>query len=65
MEGGSARRYSLKGRERAIVSQTNIVIVCKATLRKILRDRVERIIMVFFEHIDTIFNSTELTFFVE
>ena len=31
MERGSARRSSLKGRERAIVNQTNIGTVSKAT----------------------------------
>ena len=40
---GSARRSSLKGRERAIVSQTNIGTVSKATLGKLPRDGVERI----------------------
>ena len=40
---GSARRSSLKGRERAIVSQTNIGTVSKATLLKLLKDGVERI----------------------
>ena len=39
----SARRSSLKGRERAIVNQTNIGTVSKATLEKHLRDMVERI----------------------
>ena len=39
---GSARRPSLKGRERAIVSQTNIGTVSKTTLGK-LRDGMERI----------------------
>ena len=43
VERGSARRSSLKGQERAIVSQTNIGTVSKATLGKLLRDRVERI----------------------
>ena len=43
VERGSARRSSLKGRERAIVNQTNIETVSKATLRKLLRDGVERI----------------------
>ena len=43
VEKGSARQSSLKGRERAIVSQTNIGNVSKATLRKLLRDRVEHI----------------------
>ena len=43
VERGSARRSRLKGRERAIVSQTNIGTVLKATLGKLLRDGVERI----------------------
>ena len=43
VERGSSGRSSLKGRERVIVSQTNIGIVSKATLEKPLRDRVERI----------------------
>ena len=43
VERGSARRSSLKGRERAIVSQTNIGTVSKATLGTLLRDGVERI----------------------
>ena len=43
VEIGSARRSSLKGRERAIVSQTNIATVSKAALGKLLRDGVERI----------------------
>ena len=43
VERGSARRSSLKGRERAIVNHTNIGTVSKATLGKLLRDRVERI----------------------
>ena len=34
---------SLKGRERAIVNQTNIGTVSKATLGKLLRDGLERI----------------------
>ena len=38
-----ARRSSLKGRERAIVNQTNIRTVSKAALGKLLRDGVERI----------------------
>ena len=37
VERGSARRSSLKGRERAIVNQTNIGTVSKATLGKLLR----------------------------
>ena len=43
VERGSARRPSLKGRERTIVNQTNIRTVSKATLGKLLRDRVENI----------------------
>ena len=43
VERGSARRSSLKGRERAIVSQTNIGTVSKAMLGKPQRDGVERI----------------------
>ena len=39
----SARRSSLKGRERAIVNQVNIGTVSKATLGKLLRHGVERI----------------------
>ena len=42
VERGSARRSSLKGRERAIVNQTNIT-VSKATMGKLLRDEMERI----------------------
>ena len=51
VERGSARRSSLKGRERAIVNQTNIGTVSKATLGKRLRDGVERIIMGFSERV--------------
>ena len=43
VERGSARRSSLKGRERAVVNRTNIGTVSKATLGKLLRDRMERI----------------------
>ena len=43
VEKGSARRSSLKGRERAVVSQTNTGTVSKATSWKLLRDRMERI----------------------
>ena len=43
VDRGSARRSSLKGRERVIVNQTNIGTVSKATLGKRLRDGVERI----------------------
>ena len=42
VERESTRRSSLKGRERAIVSQTNIGAVSKATLGKQLRAGVER-----------------------
>ena len=43
VERGSARRSSLKGRERATGSQTNVGTVSKATLWKLLRDGVEGI----------------------
>ena len=43
VERGSARRSSLKGRERAIVSQTTIGTVSKVSLGKLLRVGVERI----------------------
>ena len=43
VERESARRSSLIGRETAIVNQTNIGTVSKATLGKLLRDGVERI----------------------
>ena len=43
VERGSATQSSLKGRERAIVSLTNIGTVSKATLGKLLRDGVEHI----------------------
>ena len=56
MERGSARRSSLKGRERAIVNQTNIGTVSKATLGTLLRDGVECIIMGFSESEDAILN---------
>ena len=41
VERGSARRSSFKGRGRAIVSQTNIGSVSKATLGKLLGEGVE------------------------
>ena len=41
MERRSARRFSSKRRERAVVSQTNIGTVSKATLGKPLGDAVE------------------------
>ena len=40
-ERGSARRSSLKGRERAIVNQTNIGSVSKAVLGTLLGEWVE------------------------
>ena len=43
VERGIARRSSLKGRERAIVNQTNIGTVSRPTLGKLLRDGMERI----------------------
>ena len=43
VERVSSRRSSLKGRERAIVNQTNIGTVSKATLGKGLSNMVERI----------------------
>ena len=49
--GNFARRSSLKGREKAIVSQTNIGTVSKATLWKRLTDRTERIITGFSERL--------------
>ena len=42
VERGSARRSSLKGREVAIVNQTNVGTVSKAALGERLRDGVER-----------------------
>jgi len=42
VEKGSARQSSVKGRERAIVSQTNIGTFSKATFGKLLSDGVER-----------------------
>ena len=55
VERGSARWYSLKGRERAIVNQTNIGTIAKATLGKLLRDGGGSH-MGFSEHIDTTSN---------
>ena len=43
VERGSARQSSLKGGERAVVSQANIRTVSKATLGTLLRVGVERI----------------------
>ena len=43
IQKGSGRRSVLRGRHRAIVNQTNIGTVSKATLGKLLRDGVERV----------------------
>ena len=43
IERGSAQRSSLRGRGRAIVNETNIGTVSKATLEKLPRNWVERI----------------------
>ena len=43
VEKGSARKSSLKGRERAIVNETNIGTVSKATEGKVLRNVMEGI----------------------
>ena len=43
VERESTRRSVLSGRERAIVSQTKIRTVSKASLEKLLRDGMERI----------------------
>ena len=43
VESGSARLSSLKGKQRAIVNQSNIGTVSKAALGKLLRDGVERV----------------------
>ena len=56
LERGSARQSSLKGRERATVSQTNTGIVAKAALGKLLSYVMERIIIGFSARIDTILN---------
>ena len=54
---GSSRRSSLKGRERAIVSQTNIgTVSVRGNVGKLLIDGVERIWVFFPERIDTILN---------
>ena len=50
MKRGSAKRSSLKGRERAIVNQTNTGTVSKATLEKLLTDGVAERIWVFRAH---------------
>ena len=43
LERGSARRSCLKGREWAIVNQTNTKTVLKPTLGKLPKDELERI----------------------
>ena len=43
VERGSARRSSLKGRERAIVNKMDIGTVSEAVLGKLLRDGMKRI----------------------
>ena len=58
VERGSARRSSLKGRERAIVNPTNTGTASKATLGKLQRRGWAH--MDFSERIDTILNWTEL-----
>ena len=58
VERGSARRSAQKGRERAIVYQTNTGTISQATLGKLLRDGVECIIMGFSVRINTIYNWT-------
>ena len=58
VERGSARRSSFKGRERAIVNQTNIRTVSKAALGKLTGKR-GGAHMGFSERIGTILNWTE------
>ena len=58
LERGSVRRSSLKGRETAIVSQTNIGTVSKAMFGKFLRDRMELVWDLESVLIDT--SSTEM-----
>ena len=48
IERGSARRSSLKGRERTVVNQTNIGTVSKATLGKLPRSGIERMSLCCF-----------------
>ena len=54
------RGSSLKGQERATISQMNTGTVSKAMMGKLLRDGMEHIIMGFSKRIDTILNWTEL-----
>ena len=58
MERGSARRSSLKGREKVIVNETNIGTVSKATKGK-TSERRDGAHMSFSEFIDTILNWNE------
>ena len=60
VERGSARRSSLKGRERAIVNQTNTGTVSKATMGIFLRKGVERIIYGLFWAYNYILSWTAL-----
>ena len=55
VERGSARRSSLKGREKAIVNQTNYGTVSKARIEKRLRDG-GGAYMGFSQRINTILN---------
>ena len=61
VESGSARRSSLKGRERAIVNRMNIGTVSKATLGEVLRDRVECIWVFVHWAVESIRTSEWLT----
>ena len=58
VERGNARRSSLKGREKAIVLQTNIGTFSKATLGE-TSERRDGAHIGFSERIDTILNWTE------
>ena len=55
VERGSGRRSSFKGLVTAIVNQTNIETVSKATMGKFLRPGLQRI-WDFSDRIDTILN---------
>ena len=60
VERGSARWSSFKGREKAIVSKTNIGTVSHATLGKLISERRGGAHMGFSERINTTLNWTEL-----
>ena len=60
VERGSARRSSLKGRERAIVDKTNIGTVSQATLGKLTSERRGGAHMGISERINATLNWTEL-----